>query len=260
MRLFILALLILIIAGVFVSLSNQLGHIGTPPDPNDPKQAGLMTPEVLRRDLKGASDSLLERLHSGEIDDAQFKDLMARAANLLLKSVKVENIPSQKAWEYGEVFVTARKWKEAKQALEIAVKAAKDEDRRVNDNLRLARVLAELGDVQGAISTARGVFNTTDGAAAPILPATLLEIVPAAEGKKHDAELGALLEDAIKCESRTIVDTNTEPGKAFLMARPFHVRNAWNKIMELYLAAGKEDEVKAAAGRRDAMMREQAGA
>jgi hypothetical protein len=220
----------------------------------------MMTPEVLRQDLKGASDSLLERLHRGEINDRQFQDLMARSANVLLQSVKVERIAPPKAWEYGEIFITARKWPEAKKALEIAVKNARGDDRRVNDNLRLARVLAELGDVAGAIAAARSTFNAPDGATAPILPATLLEIVPAVKVKGHGPELAALLEDAIKCENRTIVDPKTDSGSAFLMARPFHIRNAWNIILELYLTAGKIDEAKAAAARRDAMMKSEAGA
>jgi hypothetical protein len=260
MRFIVATLLVLVLAAVFLVVSNQLGHLGTPPDPNNAAQAGMMTPDVLRQNLKGASDSLLERLHGGEIDDDEFKTLMAKAANSLLGAVKVEQIPPKKAWEYGEIFITARKWKEAKQALEIAVKVAKGEDRRVNDNLRLARVQAELGDVPAAVAAARSTYNTPDQGAAPILPATLLEIVPAAKGKGHDAELAALLEEAIKCENRTIVDPNTEPGKAFLLARPHHLRNAWNRILELYFAADKPDEARAAAARRDAMMKAQAGA
>jgi hypothetical protein len=40
MRYIIAALLLLTLIGVVISVSNHLGHIGTPPDPNDPAQAG----------------------------------------------------------------------------------------------------------------------------------------------------------------------------------------------------------------------------
>ncbi|MCC7230722.1 MAG: hypothetical protein IT203_10045, partial [Fimbriimonadaceae bacterium] len=34
-------------------------------DPNDPKIAGVMAPDVLRRQLKGTSDMLMERVTKG---------------------------------------------------------------------------------------------------------------------------------------------------------------------------------------------------
>jgi tetratricopeptide (TPR) repeat protein len=253
-------LVVLLLVGSFFWFSNQLSHVGTPVDPNDARQAGMLTPEVLRRNLAGASDSLLDRVRRGEIDDAEYKELMAKAAQTLLSQVDIAQIPPNKAWEYGEVYITARRWPDAKKALEIAVKAAKNEDRRVNDNLRLARVLAETGDVDGAIKTARSVFDTDDKAAAPILPATLLEIVPAAEGKKKDAGLARLLEEAIKCEMRTIIDPETQPGKDFLFARPFHIRRAWEKVVELYVKAGMDSEAQAAQKRAEAMTSTQIGA
>jgi hypothetical protein len=163
--------------------------------------------------------------------------------------VDVKRIPGRQAWEYGEMFITARDWPKAKQLLETAVKNPPDEDRRVNDNLRLARVQAELGDVATAVKTARKVFGTVDTSAAPILPATLYEIVPAGEGKGHDAELAALLEDAIGCHLRTQVDPTTGPGRDFLAARPFHVHRAWEKVVRLYDGAGETAKARAAAKR-----------
>ncbi|MFI5385595.1 MAG: hypothetical protein ACHQ50_05675 [Fimbriimonadales bacterium] len=261
MRYIVSGLLILLVAGGVVWFSTRLSHIGTPPDPNDPRQAGILTPEVLELDLKGASENLMDRINRGEqISDARFHDLMAEAANSLLNQVDVDSIPPNRAWEYGEFYITARRWKDAKKALDVAVKVAKDEDRRVNDNLRLARVLAELGDVHRAVVTARSTFNVADTGAAPILPATLLEIVPAGAGKGDDAELAAMLEDAIACENRTVVDANTVPGRDFLLARPFHVRNAWTKIVELYTSAGNPAKAKAAVGRMNAMLKQQTGA
>ncbi|HWA81902.1 MAG TPA: hypothetical protein VG820_00605 [Fimbriimonadaceae bacterium] len=260
MRYVIATLLLLTLTGCIVWYSNDLSHVGTPPNPNDPRQAGVLTPEVLRRILAGASDSLQEREMKGEIDDAKFHELMSEAANRLLDEVDIGRIPPKQAWEYGEIYITAQRWEDAKKALLIAVKAAKNDDRRVNDKLRLARVMAELNDVPGAISTARSTFDVPDGATAPILPATLLEIVKAGEGKAHDAELAALLEDAIKCEMRTIVDPKSKPGQDFLTARPFHIRNAWRKVVELYVAAGKTQEADSAEKRAEQMLSQQAGA
>jgi tetratricopeptide (TPR) repeat protein len=260
MRVLVGTLLVLLLVGSAFWFSNQLSHVGTPADPNNPREAGILTPEVLRRNLAGASDSLLERVKRGEITDDQYKEYISEAAQKLLSQVDIERIPSGKAWEYGEIYITARRWEDAKKALQIAVKVAKNENRRVNDNLRLARVLAETGDVEAAIKTARGVFDANDNAAAPILPATLLEIVPAGEGKSKDAELASLLEDAIKCEMRTIVDPESQPGKDFLFARPFHVKRAWKKIVDLFLNVGLSEEARAAERRGEAMTSKQVGA
>lgn len=243
-----LAALILLCAGC---------RLGVPPDPNDPSRAGQLTPDVIKNNLRGASDALLDRVAKGQIDDAKYKELLANAANSLLDRVDIGQIPKNKAWEYGEIYITARRWKDAKRALEIAVKAAPDEDRRVNDNLRLARVLSEMGDVKSAIPIARSTFNASDTAAAPILPATLLEIVKAGEGKGQDAELAALLEEAIKCEERTIIDAATVPGQTFLIARPYHIRKAWAKVITLYKASGKAEEAKAATVRAQADMKQE---
>jgi hypothetical protein len=260
MRLTLVTVLVLALTVAVVWFATQLGHFGTPPDPNDAREAGILTPEVLRANLKGASDSLGERLAKGEITDEQFHALMAKAANTLLDQVDIVRIPPKKAWEYGEIYITARRWEDAKKALTMAVKAAKGEDRRVNDNLRLARVLTELGDVKGAIKTARSTFNTPDTGAAPILPATLYEIVPAAEHHGADGELARLLEEAIQCEARTKVDPNSRGGKDFLYAERFHIERGWAKVVDLYRSAGMQKESQAAQIRAEEMLRKQATA
>ena len=224
-------------------------HIGTPPDPNDPGPSGIMTPEVVRHTFIGYSDTLLMRLPKqadGRVNDAEFKRYMAQAANQLLDKVKITRINSANAWEYGEIYIAAERWQDAKKAEEIAVKAAKDEDRRVNDTLRLARCMAMLGDVPAAIKTARSTFSAGNTDTVPILTATLLEIVPAAEGKGDDVGLAGLLEGAIQCEMRTVVNGSTQPGQDFLVARKYHVHNAWKMIIELYRRAGKPDLARVA--------------
>lgn len=162
----------------------------------------------------------------------------------------VDKIPASQAWEYGDVFKTAGRWDLAKKAYEIAIQNPRNEDRRVNDRLRLALAEAHLGNVERAIELARSVFDTDDRGTAPILPAVLLEIVPAAEGKGHDAELADLLVDAIAQHDRTIVDPHSDAGKAFFRAKPIHVRDAYRKAIALYTKAGlteKAEETRRAA-------------
>lgn len=212
----------------------------TLPDPNDPK-LGAVEPEVLRRSLKGASNAFLERVARREIDDRQFQDLMAQTARRILQGVTVENTDPSLAWEYGEVFRTARQWATAEVFLKVAVQNAtesKDEDRRVNDLLRLAHVQAMQNRAAEAIATARLAYDTPDEGAAPILPATLLEIVPAGRGKGQDAELAKLLIDAIACHQRTKVDPQSEAGQAFLAAKSHHIRGAYRTALLLLQAAG----------------------
>ncbi len=230
---------------------------GTLADPNDTKTAGILAPDVIRRQLKGTSDMLMDRVSKGQMTDAEFQELISKRANELLDELPMEKIDPARAWEYGEVFRTAKRWPQAKQALLVAVEFAvktKNEDRRVNDLIRLAHAQAMLGDVKGAILTATMTLDAQPGGSAPILPGVLLEIVPAAKGKKHDEELAKLLERAIEKHIATVVDPKTEPGQAFLFARPFHVRKAWETIVELLVKSGKEDEARQAMDRREKMM------
>jgi tetratricopeptide (TPR) repeat protein len=215
----------------------------TLPDPND---VGYLQPEVLRRNLKYASESLWDRHLKGEITDAQFQALIAKAANELLGRVRIEQVPPSKAWEYAEVFRTAKRWKEAEKFYQIAVKAARDEDRFVNDSLHLAQVMCENGEVEAAIPIARSTFQSTPGAKAPILYGVLLEIVPAARNKGHDLELASLLEGAIGQAEQTQVDPKSVPGQQYLLARPLKIRDAWITIVQLYLAANKPELAESA--------------
>jgi tetratricopeptide (TPR) repeat protein len=223
-------------------------HFSTFPDPNDPNRAGALQPEVLRRQVKGASDALFDRVKSGEISDAQYKDLLAKYADDLVKSVHIENVDPARAWEYGEVFRTGRMWKQAEAIYQIAVKAAKDEDRRVNDTLWLAEALANLGRVDEAVVEARKTFDTPPNSKAPILYGVLYNIAPAGGGKGKDAELARLLEDAIRRSDLTRVDESTEAGAAFRQALPHHQRNARRLAAKLYLAAGHEADAERVLG------------
>jgi hypothetical protein len=215
----------------------------TLPDPNDPKDVGVMAPDEIRHNLSYASAFLGERSLRGEITDQQFHDLMAQRAQELGQSVDLNHISPDLAWEYGEIFITAREWKLAKSFLEIAVKKPVNEDRRVNDSLRLARVEAELGNVPRAVALARSTFNTVNYQKAPIMPAVLLEIVPAGQGKGSDVLLADLLVDCIPQIENTLVNPSTDSGHYFLLAKPRHIQHAYQKAIELYQSAGQDEKV-----------------
>jgi hypothetical protein len=224
---------------------------GTVPDPNDPNDVGALQPEVLRSDLKYASESLWERCLNKEITEGQFQSLMAQYANQLIGQMHIEKVPPKKAWEYGEVFRTAKRWKQAEIFYRIAVKAAPNQDRFVNDSLHLAEAMAHQNEVAEAIPIVKATFNSKPQEKAPILPGTLLEFVPAARGKGQDVELAKLLEGAIQQEEQTIVDLKSEAGQSFQMAKRHHITNAWKTIIDLYTGVGKRDLADAASVRAE---------
>ena len=212
------------------------------PDPNDPQGAGIQQPDVLRRQVNGASDALLAREAGGEITDAQYRDLLARYTDGLLKGIRVESLDPKKAWEYGMVFRAGRLWPKAEAAFRLAVEGAPDLDRKVNDTLRLAEAEAQQGRVEEAVRTARETFDSPYKV--PILYSVLYEIVPAGQGKGHDADLARLLEDAIRQSDRVRVNEATPEGRAFAMALPHHQHNARELAARLYLAAGRSSDAE----------------
>ena len=217
---------------------------GTLPSPNDPNDVGLLSGENIQDQLRSISDSLALHRDRGEITEATYEDLMAESAKKLLTGFKPEKIDATRAWKYGYAQITARDWPAAKSTLEIAIQAAKlahNEDRRVNDCLKLARVYAEMGQVDEAIKTVRSVFNAGPEDSAPILFATLYDIVPVARGKHKDVELAKLLEETIAIDLKVRVDPNLREGRKFLNSRPHHLRNAWRAISSLYTDANRPD-------------------
>jgi hypothetical protein len=225
---------------------------GTLPDPNDPHDVVAQKPEVLRRNLNSASDMLNQRKDRGEITDEEYHNRLKQYAQGLLKENDVKQIPAEQAYLYAEVLLTAEQWEKAKAVLQEAVKYAlesKNQDRRVNDSLRLARVEAELGHIPEAVEITRTTFSAGVLDKAPILPAVLYEIVPAAKSHlgKDGAIVADLLRDAIKQHEEVLVDEKLEAGRAFLIARPHHIRVAWEEAARLYSTAGKQDDARQAA-------------
>ncbi|AIE85213.1 hypothetical protein [Fimbriimonas ginsengisoli] len=231
---------------------------GTLPNPNDPKDVGMLSPQVMRRNLASVTESLANRHARRELTDREYRDLVTKAANELLESVDPSNVAPAQAWEFGEVLRDGKRWPEAEKVLRTAVKYAvstKNEDRRVNDTLRLARAIAEQGRTEEAIKTARTVFDASPVQSAPILLGVYLEIVPAVhEPKGHEVELAKLIEDAIAIHMRTLVDKGTEAGKLFLAARAHHVAAAWRVASALYDAGGRHDAAMKALEKSDAMV------
>jgi len=224
--------------GLAVMLSGC--RIGTLPNPNDPKDVGSLSPENMRGQMHSINEMLQGKVARGQITDAQANQELQVAADRLLGECNLDKVDASKIWEVAEVMLTAQQWDKARPLLEAAVewaKSSKVEDRRVNDSLRLARVFAKLGDVPRAVKTARSVFDAKPQDSAPILNATLLEIVPAAQGKGHEVELARLLEDAMIKDFSVKVDLNSVSGQSFLFARPHHLRKAWQLIQELYKAS-----------------------
>lgn len=213
----------------------------------------MQQPEVLRRQVKGASDALFARVADGEISDAKYRDLLANYTDSLLKNVPVESLDPKKAWEYGMVFRTGRLWSKAEAAFRIAVKAAPDIDRKVNDTLRLAEAEAQQGRVDEAVRTARETYDSSYKV--PILYSVLYEIVPAGRGKGHDADLARLLEDAVRESDFVRVDESTDEGRAFAMALPHHQHNARELAAQLYLSAGRSADAERVLGGKPPTLR-----
>lgn len=219
-------------------------HLSTFPDPNDPNGAGALQPEVLRRQVKGASDSLYARVTGGEIDDRTYRRLLAQYTDDLLKRIQIDRVDPAKAWEYGEVFRTGQLWDRAEKTYAIAMKAAANDDRRVNDTLRHAEALAHLGRVEEAVKEARSTFDAPPTEKAPILFSVLYEIVPGGRGKGKDLLLAHLLEDAIAQSSMVQVDLKSDAGKAFMTALPHHQHNARELAARLYLDGDRTSDAE----------------
>lgn len=211
---------------------------GVPADPNDPQDVGLLPGDRIRANLQSTWRMLEARAARRELTPDQQQKLIVRRAKELLEGVDPQRVPREWAWAYADVYRTAQQWAHAEALLRAAVQSATTEDRRVNDALRLAEALARNGKIDEALPMARSTFSARAEDKAPILPAILLELVPAARGKGRDADLAKLLEDAIAQHRLAIVDPETVEGASFLIARPHHIRRAWVMVVTLYRAGG----------------------
>lgn len=211
------------------------------PDPNDPDQLDVMDAQVLVKNLKAASEVINDRVARGQVSDRDGQKMLSEYADLLISRVEIEHITEKDAWRYADIYRTGRKWDLAKGVYEIALRRPATEDRRINDTLRYAQCLAHLGEVKQALEAAKQAFDAKPDQSAPILPAMLLEIAPAAKGKGVDKLLAEMLLEASKIHSETVVDVNKKEGIVFRYARPFHIRSACKLAAQLFVAAGDSD-------------------
>jgi hypothetical protein len=218
----------------FIGLVAFLVGCGQYPDPND---VTSVLPEeragAAYQRLEAAGSTLEFKVQANEISDARRIELLTEFAEDLLKKIDPKGVSDSDQWMYAALLRVTGRWVDAEASLKIAVKAAQSEDRRVNDSLKLSQAQAKNNEVIDAIATATTVLNAGDSDAAPILPAVLLEIVPAAKGRGHDVELAGLLEKAIECHQRVKVDMTSEAGKSFVIASRYHINRARKLISEL---------------------------
>ncbi|MGV3618019.1 MAG: hypothetical protein ACO1SV_22060 [Fimbriimonas sp.] len=224
---------------------------GHPPDPNDPKETPLTAISV-NKQMTALNEGLFMRWRRNDYDEEEYKRLLAKGAKEIISNVELDAMDPSEIWLYGDVLRTAQQWEAAEEVLRIAVRHAKltkNEDRRVNDSLRLAQAQAHLGRVKDAIATTRSTFDVRPEDAVPVLMGTLYEIVPAARGKGKDVEVARLLEDAIAVHMRAKVDPDSDAGRAFIIARPNHIRKAWDGVIDLYRSAKRDDLAAEASAR-----------
>jgi len=230
------------------------------PDPNDPMDASpAQLAGVLQLNIKQMADSLNDRVGSGpgQITDQQRLDFLSDEAKHLLSLGDPAHARPQDAWIYANLYITSDQFDKAIPLLKEAIAYAasvNDDDRRVNDSLRLARALAKTGHVAESLNLVQSVIDSKPKDPGPVLPSVLLEITPLTEGKGHDEQLAKLLEESIHEHLRVVVDPKTLPGQSFLMAKPHHIENAWYKIVTLLQSSGHPAQAKAAQVRSEQMM------
>jgi hypothetical protein len=207
---------------------------GQYPDPNNLEAVSPESrAEIANKRLESAGATLQFKVEQNEISDQRRNQLIRELAEDMLKKVDPKAVPDSDQWMYAALLRVTDRWPDAESALRIAVKVAPDEDRRVNDSLKLAQAMAKNKNVTEALVIANSVMNAADADAAPILPAVLLEIVPAAQGQGHDKEFAELLVKAIECHKRVKVDLTSDAGKSFVIASRYHIHRAQAKIEEL---------------------------
>jgi tetratricopeptide (TPR) repeat protein len=217
---------------------------------------------LLHETIRGAADSLNDRVVSGQISDRQRLDLLASKASELLSDGDPQHCRPEDAWIYGDLLMTAGRFKDAIPVLQKAVKYAAsvhNDDRRVNDSLRLARALAETGQTEASLNLVQSVIDSGPKDPGPILPAVLLQITPVAQGKGDDYQLAKVLEEAIQEHLKEKVDPKSDAGRMFLIARIHHIRKAWFTIITLLKSSGHSAEADAAAQKATQMMQQLEG-
>ncbi|MEI7575701.1 MAG: hypothetical protein WCK51_02330 [Armatimonadota bacterium] len=207
------------------------GQYSNPNDLSSIPQVDRM--EVAYSLLKQATDALDVKYQKGQLTDEERLAKIREYAEELLTNVDKSQVPQNDLWQYAEILRISRRWPEAEEILMKAIKVPGDEDRRIQDTLRLSQAQAHNGKFAVAIETAKKTLDAKDEDAAPILLGCLYEIAPIIKGHGQDPALADLLKGAIACHERTKVDPNTQEGKIFNSVRRFHIRKAETFIEQL---------------------------
>lgn len=213
------------------------------PDPNNP-EGQRINPEILSRNVETFQHKLRSRIESGEIDDEERRRLITEYVQDHVEGLEAADVDPIFAWHYGDVFRELEEWTQAYEFYKVAAENAQSEDRRVNDHLRLAQAAAMLDRPDEAIQIARSIFDAPPTDKAPILPAILYEVAPAASGKGVDEEVAQLLVDAVDQHLQVVVDSETEAGLSFIVAKPHHISLAYTAAIRLHQNAGNIDKAR----------------
>jgi hypothetical protein len=229
-------------------------RFGQLPDPNKAEPSAKFDGEALQKSVRAADETLTERLVRGEISEGTKREMLHDFIREQIGEIDLNAIPKDQVWRFADVYRQLEDWKTTEVLYSRAVDNAKDEDRRVNDTLRLAEVKARLGDVPKGLELVRSTFDVKPEGKAPILLAVLYEFAPAALGQGHDLEVARVLEDSTAQHLLTIVDPSSEAGQRFLEARAHHLSRAWEIIVRIYRGTGDEAQFRSAIERSDSMM------
>jgi len=220
-------------------------------DPNEIQGVEYIDAKVMQRNVAQAHFILGQRVKKGEITEEQKNQMILELVQKIAGYVNVSSVPNDDAWRFADLFRQAGELDVARRLYERAVQHAADADRKVNDTLQLARVMAMQGDVDEAIQVGESTFSATPKEKAPILMAALYEIYPAGEGKGKDVELAIFLEKAIEQHMLVEVDEQSEAGMAFLQASDVHTTKAWDIVLRVFANEGRDDLFKAAMAQRE---------
>lgn len=229
---------------------------GTVPDPNAVGPALQREPEMMRRNLSDTYLALAERLQRGQLTPERLDRLLTEEARTLVRGIDVESVPREQAWQYGEVFRTAKLWPQTARLYARSLVHPPNQGRLVHDSLRYAEALAKLGRIEECIAAAKRSLGTDAKFAVGVLLPVYLEIVPAAEGHGHDAELAVLIELAMAEHVRALADPSTPEGRAFFAARPHHLLAASRLAERLYQRSGLPEKAKALAAHTRKVLQE----
>jgi tetratricopeptide (TPR) repeat protein len=248
----------------FMALALSGCHFRSEPNPNDPNQvSGDRQPFVIKDYMKQLSDVVSTAVEANQITETQGVELTTEEARTFMHGIRLKRIPPNEEAIVAQGFITAHEWEKAKEHLDVALTVDSTANALVNDRLRYARCLANLGDVEGAIKWARLSFEAPPTSKWPILYGVYLEIVPPAieENPADGLELAQLVKDAISQHEQAARDLTLKDDEMIANedrwydARPYHIEKAWDLVIKIYNDAKRPDLAKAAAASRAAVVK-----